>query len=135
MAQSYDATEIPEGLRAAKNSTGSDIAANRFVTGHYGAATLPAAITDKVIGATRNDGLKNGAYGSIATRGLVEVTAGVGGVTAGDRVGPEAATGKALTVAPGAGANAAVAGIAHSTAAADALCMVELGMGSMMQGA
>lgn len=135
MSQPLDLTEIPEGPRSAYNGTGSDIGPNLFVTGKYSAAALPTAITNPVIGVTRNAGILNGKYGPIATRGLVLVKVGSGGVTAGQRVGPDTSTGRAITVAPGAGANASVAGIAQTTQSEDEYTLVELGVGSMMQGA
>lgn len=135
MSQPLDLTEIPEGLRSGYNGTGTDIGANLFVTGKYSAVTLPGAITAPVIGVTRNAGITDKKYGSIATRGLVLVKVGSGGVTAGQRVGPDASTGRAIPVAPGSGVNAAVAGVCHTTQSEDEYTLVELGVGSMMQGA
>lgn len=135
MAQPLDLTENTGILRACKNATGSDLAAFRFVKGAIAAVLYPTAIADPVLGVTRAGGIANGTYGSVMINGLAILQVGAGGVTAGTRVGPDTSTGKAIAVAPGAGVNAAVGGIAMQTRAEDEYVLVELTPGAMMQGA
>lgn len=120
---------------AAFNNTNDDIPAKRLVTGTDAAVTLPAATTDAVFALTRET-LKSKAYGGTLMRGRGICTAGTGGVTAGQRIMPEANTGKGIPWAPAGGANASVAGTAMTTAAADADFEIELlGPGAIAQGA
>jgi hypothetical protein len=108
-------TELPESLRDGLNSTGSTIVAKRIVTGQADAISLPGADTDAVYGVTRGD-VKDKAHGSIMVRGKAIITAGTGGVTKGQRIKPEAATGKGITW----GSAKSIVGVAMTTAAADA---------------
>ncbi len=127
--------ERPDTPVAGFNGTGVDIAAKRLVTGQEDSLALPAAVTNPIYGLTRST-IKASSFGGILLRGKGVLTAGVGGVTKGDRIAPEAATGKGITWAPAAGANASIAGIAQSTAAADADFEIELlGPGAIAQGA
>jgi hypothetical protein len=114
-------TDRPVDLADAYNGSGSDIPAGRFVTGTEDAITLPAADTDPIYGVTQNV-IKNGQRGAVITLGKAIVTAGVGGTTAGARVKPEAATGKAIVW----GSAKSIGGIARSTVAADASVEVYL---------
>lgn len=131
MAIKYELTEQvgPESLRDGHNGTGVDIPTKRFVTGYQDAISLPAATTDPILGVTRGTGsvvtspaIKDGQNGSVAIRGKVIVTAGVGGVTKGTRVMAEAATGKAIAWTTG----KSIGGIAMTDAIADADAEVEL---------
>ena len=92
-------------------------------------------MTNAVYGLTRST-IKASSYGGVLLRGKGVLTAGTGGVTKGDRIAPEANTGKGITWAPATGVNASVAGVACSTAAADADFEIELlGPGAIAQGA
>lgn len=124
----------PSALRDVVNTESATIAAGSLVKGSYGAALLPTAISSTVIAVTRED-IAAGKRGRAANRGLLPVLAGSGGYSAGDRLMPEANTGKAIPWAASTGNNATVIGIAHTAAAADALGLVEFyGSGAMGQG-
>lgn len=117
-----DLREIPESLRDGYNATGSDIASSVFVTGQEDSVTLTAATTDAIYGLTRSAGIKTHARGSVMLRGRGICQAGTGGVTKGQRIMPEAATGKGITWTTG----HSIGGVAMTTAAADAFFEIEL---------
>lgn len=126
--------ELPEGRRDGYNATGTDIPANLCVVGSYAAIALPAANTDLFVGVTRSLAT-NGYRTSLCNRGIVPVIAGSGGVTAGQRLTMEAATGKVVPLAPATGVNQTLVGWATTTAAANATALVELaGPGAQIQG-
>ena len=131
-----DLTTVPDErkLRTGYNATGSDYALGLALTGSYGACTVPTAKTDPIVGVTRAI-MKAGYQGSLATSGLELVLAGTGGFSKGQRLMPEANTGKAIPWSAAAGANATILGIAQSDAAEGALGLCELGVGAMGQGA
>ena len=127
--------ERPDTPVAGFNGTGSEIPAKRLVTGQEDSIALPSAVTNAVYGLTRH-AIKASSFGGVLLRGKGILTAGVGGVTKGDRIAPEANTGKGITWAPAQGANASVVGVAQTTAAADADFEIELlGPGAIAQGA
>ena len=127
--------ERPDTPVAGFNGTGVDLPAKRLVTGQEDSIALPSAVTNAVYGLTRST-IKASSYGGVLLRGKGVLTAGTGGVTKGDRIAPEANTGKGITWAPATGVNASVAGVACSTAAADADFEIELlGPGAIAQGA
>lgn len=138
MAFAYDSTtEIvrESDLRDGYNGTGSDIASASIVAGYSGAVTLPAATTAIIYGVSRQI-IKDGKHGSVAKSGLVQVLAGTGGYSAGQRLMPEANTGKAIPWTAAAGVNASILGVAQTSAAANATGLVELaGPGIIAQGA
>jgi len=137
MAYTPEFTEVidPAALRTIVNSSVADIGPNLLLTGDYATGALPAAISDPIIGVTRAT-IYAGKGGRTAVRGFMAIYAGSGGVTKGQRVMPEAATGKVIPWSASAGANATVVGIAHTTASANGLCMVEFNCtGQLSQGA
>jgi hypothetical protein len=137
MTIKYELTELPEALRDGLNASGGAIATKRFVTGHQDSISLPAANTDAVFGVLRGQGLAapntniaNNVRASVMIRGKAILTAGVGGISAGQRVMPEAATGKGIAWTSG----KSVGGVAQTDAVADADFEIELtGPGSTAQ--
>mgnify|MGYP001555341396 CR=1 FL=1 len=129
MAFTYELTETidPSALRDIVNNTGADIGPSLLVTGSYDAASLPAAVSDPVIAVTRDTAKGTGTnlHGRAAIRGLLQVTAGSGGFTKGQRLMPEANTGKAIPWTVAGGSNATIIGIAQQTVAANAVGLVE----------
>lgn len=137
MAFTYESTETidPAALRDIVSAEGSaTISQGMVVTGTYGAATRPAAVSDAPIAIARQD-IAAGTRGRAAVRGLIPVLAGTGGFTAGDRLMPEAATGKLITWTASTGSNASIVGVAHQTVAANALGLAEINCtGALGQG-
>jgi hypothetical protein len=126
--------EIPEGLRSALNLSGATILAQRGVTGNENAITIPAATTDTWYGLVRGD-IPDQALGNVQQGGKGIGTAGAAGVTAGSKITIEAATGKFVNAAPGAGVNTMLCGVAEQTAAADATFEFTIAKpGSTLQG-
>lgn len=123
-------------LRDALNSTGSDIAAKRFVKGNENSILYPTAKTDVVYGLVRI-GAATGQMCNVQLAGTGVATAGSGGVAANVRLTVEANTGKVVAWAPTAGANEVVVGISTNAASADGDVIVELtgGPGVIAQGA
>lgn len=116
------------------NGTGATIPAFRAVKGAPAGILLPTAITDGCWGITTAD-VPDQTRGDVQYAGVAIYQAGTGGVTAGDRLVPEANTGKLITWAPGAGVNASIMGIAHLTTPADGFGEILLGVGAIGQGA
>lgn len=120
-------------LRDALNSTGSAIAAKRFVKGTEASILYPTAITDPIYGLVRL-GSATGLMCNVMLSGQGIATAGAAGVTAGSRLMIEANTGKVVDWTVAAGANATIVGTAVNTAVADGDVKVEVGLGSIGQG-
>lgn len=129
-------TEAPDyhRLRAVKNAGSSAIAKGLIVKGDETAVALPTAVTQPCLGVVYEE-IEASGYGTVAMGGRVPCTAGTGGVTKGDRVMAEANTGKGIPWSASAGDNAAVIGIAQTTAAANYDFTIELsGPGITAQG-
>lgn len=117
------------------NASGSTIPAYRCVQGSRSSIALAAGITAVPFGITAQD-IADGERGDIANDGEIIATAGSGGVTAGQRLMPEAGgTGKLVPWSASAGANATVVGLCMQTAAADELFTVKWGVAAIGQGA
>lgn len=118
-----------DDIRPMYNATGSDIPAGRFVkfsaVGDPPRCALPAAVDDAITGVTVN-AIANGRIGDVQIRGKAIVQAGSGGVTGGDRIMPEAATGKGITFSASADDNASICGQTAQTVAADAYFELDL---------
>lgn len=118
---------VPDkGIRAAKNSSGADIATAVFVS-IVAAGTedpieveLPAAGA-KIMGVTMN-GIKDGENGDVQVEGRTRVLAGAGGIAVGQQVASTVAGAAVLAVS-----GDIVAGVCVKAAAAGALGEVELG--------
>lgn len=107
------------------NSTGSTIAAYLLVQGNQTSIALAAGITAVPFGITQQE-IPDGTRGDIGDGGVIIGTAGSGGVTAGQRVMPEAGgTGKLVPWSAASGANATIVGEARQSAAADQLFAVK----------
>jgi hypothetical protein len=102
-------------IRSAYNNTGASIPAKRFVTGPKSGVSLPAAATDVITGVTMQD-IPDKSWGDVQVGGVALVEASAP-ITAGARVQPVAATGKAATFAGGSGNSSP--GVAETGAGAD----------------
>ena len=126
----------PHGAgRTGHNQTAADMADGLcVVVGVVDSITLPAAIDDPIWGVTVET-IKAGVRGDVQRDGVALVRAGAGGFAAGNRLMPEAASGRAIPFAAGAGVNASYLGLALTTTAEDQLGEVDLaGPGASRQG-
>jgi hypothetical protein len=119
--------EIPGAhhLRAALNDSGGTLAEGRFVVGNEKSIDYPAAQTDVVYGLLRMTTL-DGRMGNVQTLGKGIAQVGAAGATENTRLTIEAATGKVVNWAPGAGVNRTIVGIALETGAADEKIEIEI---------
>lgn len=98
------------------------------------ATTNTAATLTRLAGVTLKD-VASGAVGDIVTGGVVPVDSTAAAIATGDWLTVEQSTGKVVTAAPSAGANAQLVGKARtSVGSSGGIVMVEL-LPSVMQGA